>query len=391
MTQPVDPTVGLVLAGGGARGAYEVGVLAELLPYLEERGERPGVIVGTSIGALNGAYLAATAHLPAEKSIDEGLKLWREVTYRDICDPLVSTGELWRLLVYLGELLGVPNAEVESLLDNSPMEDTVPERIEFDQLHANVENGALARLAVVATSYATGESVVFHHGRNGAAPPFDAKRNISYVATPIAPEHVRASAAIPVFFPAVQLDGGWFGDGGTRLNTPIKPALKLGAERVVVIGLNSSVPHKDPAVDRPDIFDGATQFVQALLADQLTQDLQTLATENVLLHGAAVGDRRPVPYILVAPKERLEVGRLARDVYNEQLAGPLERALPRTRDLAMLGHILGAGRNAVRGDLLSFLLFHRPFVDRLITRGRRDAERFIDDVGGGDPWRLDPP
>lgn len=396
-----DPTVGLVLAGGGARGAYEIGALAVLLPYLEGRGERPGIIVGTSIGALNGAYLAATAQLPAAESIRSGIELWRSVGYHDILDPFVSPGELRRLLLYVAELLGVHGAEAPSLLDNSPMEHTVRDRIPFGQIPRNLRTGALSSIAVAATSYATGESVIFHHGPGGAGPDTDRKRAIRYVPARITDVHVRASAAIPVFFPAVEVTqpagaAGWYGDGGTRLNTPIKPALKLGATRVVVVGLNSSVTPENPIADRPDVFDGAAQFVQALLADQLAQDVATLGTYNEQLLAAPPGaagrgaaDHDPVPYIFLAPRDRFEVGQLASDVYRRHFSGL--RARLGGRDLAAIGHVLGAGRNAVRGDLLSFLFFHRAFVDALIEQGRTDAEAWLAEVGDGDPWKLESP
>ncbi len=396
---PSDPEIGLVLAGGGARGAYEVGVLSVLLPYLEARGERPGIIVGTSIGALNGAYLAATAHLPASDSIAGGIELWRGVRYRHILDPLVSAGELVRLLRYVGELTGVPSAQVESLLDNSPMRQTVQDLIRFDQLRRNVEQGALSSVAVAATSYATGESVIFHHSRDGLEPPVDRKRAIRYAATPLTDVHVRASAAIPVFFPAVEVTepaaaGRWYGDGGTRLNTPIKPALALGARKVVVIGLNSSVTPDDPTPDRPDVFDGAAQFVQALLADQLAQDVATLTSHNEALAGRrAAGERggdgrEPIPYMFLAPRDRFEVGQLASEIYTRELGGL--GAKLRSRDLAALGHILNAGRNAVRGDLLSFLFFDASFIGALLERGEADARRWLEDLGDGDPWQLVP-
>jgi len=394
-----NPEIGLVLAGGGARGAYEVGVLSVLLPYLEARGERPGIIVGTSIGALNGAYLAATANLPASDSIAGGVELWRKVRYRDILDPLLSPGELGRVLRYFGELTGVPSAVVQSLLDNSPMQRTVPGLIEFSQLGRNIEDGALSSVALAATSYATGESVVFHHSRDGVAPPVDRKRAIRYEATPLADRHVRASAAIPVFFPAVAVSqpagaAGWYGDGGTRLNTPIKPALKLGARKVVVIGLNSSVTPHDPTPDRPDVFDGAAQLMQALLADQLAQDVATLAAHNEELAGRLPAaerggdEREPIPYVFLAPRDRFDVGQLAADVYRREFAGL--RAKLGSRDLAALGYILNAGRNAVRGDLLSFLFFDESFIDALLERGETDAKRWLEGVGDGDPWRLVP-
>jgi NTE family protein len=394
-----NPTIGLVLAGGGARGAYEIGALSILLPYLESRGERPGIIVGTSIGALNGAYLAATAHLPASKSVESGMALWGRIRYRDILNPFVSPGELGRLLQYFGELLGIPGAEVPSLLDNSPMKRTVRELIPLDQLRQSTAAGALTSVAVVATSYATGESFVFHDSKTDLDLPPDSTRAIRYVNTRLTDVHVRASAAIPGFFPAVRLTepaaaAGWYGDGGTRLNTPIKPAIKLGARKVVVVGLNSSVTPHNPTPHQPDVFDGFAQYVQAVLADQLTQDVATLVGYNEQIAGSPPADGKGggherVPYIFLAPRDRFEVGQLASDIYEHDFTRLRTRL--GSRDLSALGHVLHADRNAVRGDLLSFLFFHSTFVDALIKRGRSDAKRWLADVGDGQPWQYVPP
>src|SRR4051794_30693885 len=111
-TPPGNPEVGLVLAGGGARGAYEIGALRELLPYLEARGERPGIIVGTSIGALNSAFLAASSDQPATASLQRGVEMWEQVRYRHICGPFASVGQAARLASYVGELARVPRATV---------------------------------------------------------------------------------------------------------------------------------------------------------------------------------------------------------------------------------------------------------------------------------------
>jgi NTE family protein len=391
-----NPSVALVLAGGGARGAYEIGALSVLLPYLEARGERPGVIVGTSIGALNGAYLAATAHRPADSAMKDAIALWRSVRYGDVLRPFVSLGSAARLAIYVGELCGVPHAAVSSLLDNSPIEELLNKRIDFDQLSENVQARRLARVAVVATSYASGESVVFHAGADDTNPEHDTKRAIRYVQSAVEVTHVRASAAIPVLFPAVDVTSpeeaaGWYGDGGTRLNTPIKPALKLGAERVVVIGLNSSATPPDGGAERkPDVFDGAAQFAQALLADQLAQDVATLAGVNEKVARAAAGadgeaaGAQRVPYIFVAPKDREVIGELAVKTYKKHIAGL--RLGSDARSLAALGHVLDAGSTYVRGDLLSFLFFHRAFVDVLYDQGRKDAKAFLKAVGNGDPW-----
>src|SRR5204862_3860032 len=145
-------------------------------------------------------------------------------------------------------------------------------------------------VAVTATSAYSGRTVVFHAG--GGTPPPDPVRQIDYVDTELRPEHVRASGAIPVIFPPVHVAvperaRGWYYDGGTRLNTPIKPALALGAERVVVIGLNSiaRAPGDRLAAElRPNLFEGAAQIVQALLIDRLVEDVRELAEENLPGH-----------------------------------------------------------------------------------------------------------
>ena len=242
--------------------------------------------------------------------------------------------------------------------------------------------------AVVATAYATTRSVVFHHG--GPALGLDSMHAIDYAATPIAPEHVLASAAIPGAFPAVEIQrpraaAGWYGDGGVRLNAPLAPALALGADRVVAIGLNSSVTHARPSA-RPDAIDGVAQLLQVVLADQLADDVATLAAVNETLplpaHPPAAttladgGSAGRIPYIFIAPGDRLEIGRLAREVYKRHYAGI--GSLVRDTNLALFGRIVNAERSAIHGELLSYLFLAREFIDELIALGRRDAERWLD-------------
>lgn len=208
----------------------------------------------------------------------------------------MSARTLGRLVRYFG-LLGVRRSTVDSLLDTAPLASTLRELIAFDQIGSNVDAGALASVAVVATSYAKGDSVVFHHSRPERKVPDDLTRAIRYEPTRLTDVHVQASSAIPVAFPAIRVDkptsaSGWYGDGGVRLNTPIKPALKLGAKRVVVIGLTSSAPPPKPVTGRPDVFDGAGQIVQALLSDQLTQDVSTLVSRNLELAAKPPGTLR---------------------------------------------------------------------------------------------------
>jgi NTE family protein len=416
--------IALVLAGGGARGAYEIGALSALAPALEAHSQSPNVLVGTSIGALNTAFLAARAHEPLEDVAQNALEMWRELRWGDALRPLLSPSELRRLVGAGALLANLPGARVPGLLDPSPLRDTVRRFVAFRRIVRNVEDGTLLAAAVVATSYATTRSVVFHHG--GPALGMDPVRAIEYMATPLAPEHVLASAAIPGAFPAVEVRrpraaAGWYGDGGVRLNAPLAPALALGADRVVVIGLNSSVTPTRRSV-RPDAIDGVAQLLQVVLSDQLAEDVGTLATVNETLHvahqarpaehaapevrpaafdahavaheahavaheahpasnaptpghEAGGGSRRSIPYIFIAPADRLEIGRLAREVHERHYGGV--GSLVRSPSVALLGRIVNARRSAVHGELLSYLLLAPEFIDDLIDIGRRDAERWM--------------
>jgi NTE family protein len=379
--------IGTVLSGGGARGAYEFGALEVLAPVLDEP---PRILVGTSAGALGAAFLAANAQRPLADVAREGAERWSQVELGDVIAPLLSPPELARALLYGLQLLGVRAPAPPSLLDARPAARTIARMIDFERLARNVDAGALATAAVVATSYATGRSVVFHDG--GASPPADERRGIDYIATRLAVEHVRASSAIEVLLQAVRTGNRWYGDGGARLNTPLKPALRFGADRLVVIGLNSVAgPPGEPDTRRPDVFDGAAVIAQALLADQLAHDVNTLATINLIVQEGrgAVTSHRLVPYIFVAPADRLAIGRLASDVYRRHYAGA--RGLRRSRDLALLGRLLDAGRNPVRGELLSYLFFAPEFTEPLIELGRRDARAWLDRQGPAGPWRQGDP
>lgn len=392
--QRMRETVGLVLAGGGARGPYELGALSVLLRRLAERDELPTIIVGTSVGALNAAYLAARAHDSVDKVLDEGCEMWHDVTYKKVLRPLVSPEEIPRLLTSLADLAGIPRARTWSLLNPEPLARTLGGMVRLRQIHRNVMNRTLRAAAVVASSAHSGRSVVFYDG--GRRPRRDPRRGIDYVATPLDGKHVRASAAIPTFFPAVRVAKptharGWYFDGGTRLNTPIKPAIRLGATRVIIVALNSLAPGPSQIAspERADAFDGASQLLQAVLVDPLLHDVKTLTTIN-----RAVGSRpgrkyKPIPYILIAPKRRNTIGEVAKDVYGGHYSLP--RGATRSRDLAFLGHVTDAASSPVRGELFSYLFFAPEFAEKLIELGREDARRWLamkHDIG---PWRLRPP
>jgi NTE family protein len=390
-------TVGLVLAGGGARGAYEAGALSVLLPVLDSAGLRPRIIVGTSVGALNGVYLAAGANEPADRLAAQGEAIWRDLSYGQVLKPLLSPGALERLLLYLGEVAGVPHAEIPALLDPAPLAATLRRRVTFQRIHRNVEEGQLEAAGVVATSALTSRSVVFHDG--GSAPAHDEVRGIDYVTTALGEEHARASAAIPALFPAVHVKrpaaaAGWYFDGGTRLNTPIKPAVTLGADRVVVVALNSisAPPRRLAGPDRPDAIEGAAQILQAVLVDPLVHDVRTLAMVNELVEAGSPGDgstlagKRRIPYVFVAPRERDAIGKLAARVFHERFSGAHGAA--RSPDLALLGRLVAGGRDPAHGELLSYLFFAGEFATALLELGAADARRWLDEEHDDGLWQV---
>jgi NTE family protein len=393
------PKVALVLAGGGARGAYEIGVLSELLPLLDERGERPDIVVGTSVGALNAAFLAATSDRPVDEVVERGCRIWEEVGYDDVLRSLVGADEIAHALRSLADLVGIPGVRSWSLLDPTPLAATLKRTIPFASIRRNVAGGALTAAAVVATAAAGGRSVVFHDG--GGRPKRDRQRGIDYVATAIGIDHVRASAAIPSIFPAVRIGkpasaSGWYFDGGTHLNTPIKPALALGADRVIVVALNSLGQERPKARHpRPDAYDGVSQLLQAVLVDPLVHDVHTLTTVNEVVRKSGTSiepesgrQYKRVPYMLIAPETRNSIGERAVEVYQEHYSGLGGAA--RSRDLALLGHALDAGLNSVRGELFSYLFFAPEFARALLELGRADAKRWLGRRHDNGPWRLRP-
>jgi NTE family protein len=381
-------SVALVLSGGGARGAYEIGALSVLLPELERRGERPTILVGTSVGAFNCAYLAARAHVPAQRLVEEAPPLWLSLRHRDVLAPIVSAASFRRTRSYLRQLLGLGGPRIDALLDPEPLPRTLARIVSFADIRDNVAAG-LATLAVTATSAYSGRTVVFHAG--GRSPETDPVRQIVYVETELDADHVRASGAIPVIFPPVRVSrpdpaSGWYFDGGTRLNTPIKPALALGGERVVVIGLNSIAPAPEDRLagdQRPDLFEGAAAVVQALLTDRLVEDVRELAEQNLPGH-----EERRIPYIFIGPHARESIGEIATEVYREHYSRL--RGLLRDPDLALLGRIVAGGDSPLNGELLSALFFAPELLAKLVEMGAADAVAWLSEEHEEGPWQIGP-
>jgi NTE family protein len=387
-------TVAVVLPGGGARGAYEIGALSVLLPALEARGERVSVWCGTSVGAINATMLASLTHLPLEARLERAERNWREMRKQDVISPIVGRGGVRTITRALGHALGIPGIGLASLLDASPLQSSLERWVDWPMLRRNVRSGVVEAVCVVATSVSTGDPVAFVSAHGDLPKRMDDE--IRYVDTQLKGEHVRASAAIPILFPTVAVTTprsarGHYLDGGTRLNSPIKPALRFGAEKVIVVGLEPFAPAVGRASSSraPGIADVAANILNGLLVDQVAYDLRRVAAINSFFvedmsTGTLNSPRayrlargrtpyRPISYALVAPRRRGEIGRLADTVFARRYGGL--RGL-RSPDFAVISRALG-GRARSRGELLSFLLFDPAFIASLLEMGRRDAGRWL--------------
>lgn len=397
----------VVLAGGGARGAYEAGGLSVLLPELERRGERPTMYAGASAGAINGVKLASMQHRPAEEAVEEILSIWRNLRACDVFRRIVGEGGARTLARLLGELLPGPGPRLHGLLDSAPLWRNVEHWVDWDALHANVREERLDGLAVVATSARTGKTVVFCE--EPASRPPHRSHAIAYVPVEIGLEHVRASGSIPVLWPPGWVDSperarGWYYDGGTRLNAPIKPVLDLGAERLVVMAVDSVAgpvmePGEQPGDEPPDFGDGMLHLLDGVLVDPLIEDMRTLGNVNAFFAGSpdpgaqlyrTVRGKAPykrIPYALVAPARRGAIGALASEIFTSRYRG---LGGLRSPDVRLIGALVG-DESPTHGEMLSLLLFDRDFIDELIEMGRRDARAWLeDDHDGEGPWQIGP-
>ncbi|MFI9535814.1 patatin-like phospholipase family protein [Nocardia fusca] len=395
--------VSVVVAGAGARGGYEAGVLSVLVPRLRNAGVDTVRFVGTSAGAINATVFAALSHLPPDEQAQQALQVWRDITVRDVFrSPVIGLPRLVGRTA--GQLLGMPGVQLTNLLDTSPLHRTAHSAIDWKTLRLNITEGR-ATLAVVATSGADNRTVVFVDRADEAPlPPSDDERPIDYVAAEITAEHVLASAAIPVVFPPVHVSdpprcAGWYLDGGIRLNAPLKPAIALGTEAIVVVATHPVIDSPPPAPANnlpPDVDDVIVRLMDAALVDRMIEDVRTLAKINALVDSTVPATtteppKKIIPFLPITPPTRATLGDLAEEVFAEQrhrrsgIVSTLRRA-----ELRMLGRAL-SGDGPRRGDLFSYLYFDRDFIEASIELGRRHAGDALDGAPAQRlPWWTGP-
>ncbi|MFC7449682.1 patatin-like phospholipase family protein [Rhodococcus daqingensis] len=376
--------IGLVVAGAGARGAFEAGAMATLAERMAEDDTPPSILVGTSAGALNVVGLGGFLDLGLVEAADELVRQWGSLELDDVFEPVSSV--VGNGLRYLGQLAGMP-VRLPSLLDTERLRTTLLRLLPWDMLHENIAAGTIDAVAVTATSVATRGTVVFVEKHPSVKlPRYDASRNITYVETTLGVDHVLASAAVPALFRPVHVRypkrwSGWYVDGGLLLNTPLKPAIDFGADLLGVVATHprtwpTGLPSAQPIhTGKPDVFGAAALALRAMLADRMIEDLTAIERRNKRAHPYPKKPYRiGVTFAGPSPGRPGEIAALADRVFREEFACLRGANNPA---LWALARLIG-GEAADRGDLLSFLFFDPAF-----TRQAADLGRTVDLVESG--------
>ena len=359
----------LVLTGGGARAAYQVGVLKGIAAILPRAIYNPFPIVcGTSAGAINALSIAGRPG-PFRLRARKLEHIWHNLHASDVyrTDVLGVTANAFRVLASLVHG-GFAAGRALSLLDNSPLRQLLDSYVQFDYLDTAIANGELEAIAISAMSYASGQSVTFFQGAESIKPWNRARRRGEKTGLTI--NHLIASTAIPILFPAVKIGGYYFGDGAVRQPKPISPALHMGASKLLIVGVSDnatqinvgSMGEHAPSVGRI-----MGHMFNSAFIDAVESDLETLRTINRLSSALpqslkdtnGITDLRTVEVLSISPSQSLD--RIAEEHIHE---------LPRSLKLFL--KLTGAtGKGG--GSVASYLLFEPGFCRQLIELGYQDT------------------
>jgi NTE family protein len=366
---------GLVLSGGGARGAYQVGVLKAIADLHPKHAANPfSIISGTSAGALNAVALAGSAN-NFRLGVKKVERIWttlhiERVVKAGALDLLINGMKLSLSLFNKGIARGKPLA----LLNNDPLRDMLSHVIHFKNIQKRIDAGLLDAVAVTATSYATGHSVSFFEGNRDLS-RWRRGRRIGVPAT-LGVEHLLASSAIPTIFPAEKIGRQYFGDGSLRQLAPLSPALKLGADRIVVIGVrgHSKASIRNLRDHSPSLAQTLGHVFNSAFIDALETDLDNLIRINELM--GIIDNEAPsfqphglkaIDVLMVRPS--IDFDKIASEHVSD-LPGSMRRILK----------AIGADKTSGGGNLASYLLFEQDFCKELIQYGYSDAMQQRDSI-----------
>ena len=365
----------IVLTGGGARAAYQVGFLRWIARHVPD--VNFPIITGVSAGAINAAYLAAFPGTQAE-AIERLAGLWQslsvEQVFRVDTSSLLSQMARWGIRLVSGGSAIAP--EVRGLVDTAPLRGTLETVFKLSAggmsrgIAQQLEARRLLALAIVTSNYTTGQSVIWIQGRDLRDWERPARRSRT---TEISLDHVMASAALPLFFPAVRLNGAWYGDGGIRLTAPCSPAIHLGATRILALSTRYAASREEAdepmMTGYPPPLQISGQLLNAIFLDDLGRDSQELRRLNMLLRDVPPEKRRGLRTI------KLLVARPSKDL--GKLVAKFEPRLPRF--FRHLTRSLGS-RETSTPDVLSLLAFDPEYLSALIEIGEADAAMRADEI-----------
>jgi NTE family protein len=353
---------GLVLSGGGARSAYQVGVLKGLIEIASDMNiSNPfPILTGTSAGGMNAAYLAA--HLDDLPAAVLGLeKLWGGLTSDKVfkVDPVSVLKSSFRLLIELSTADLSGGKKTRALLDTTPLRTLIEKEYKGSAIEQSIKSGKLRGLAVKALSYSTGVSTTFFQGAEDVKPWEHELRKGKR--TRITIDHIMASAALPILFPPIKLGSQFYGDGSLRNSTPLSPAIKMGAEKLMVVSVRSNSQWEKPKDINPSPARILGVLLNTLLLDAVEMDYERLVSINDILKTlppTAKTHLKPVEVSMLSPSK--DIGEIALEEFHK---------MPRT-----IRYMLrGLGSTTESADLISYLVFEPSFMKRVIELGYHDT------------------